>query len=162
LFVSYAQGVPLPQSLNPAAHWMPQPPWLQVAVPPLPGTGHMVQLEPQCVGSPSVSKQVPPQLESGDGQAQWEDWQVMPPLQAVMQSPQWPSSELRFEHELPQSVVPEGQPLAQAYVLPASPVAAAHTGVPEFASQAVLHPPQWVASLRSVSQTSPGLLEQCA
>jgi hypothetical protein len=93
---------------------MPQLPWLHVAVPPLPGTGHTVQAAPQWVGSPSVAKHVPPQSVRGAGQAQWLDWQVMPPAQAVPQSPQWLSSEVKSEHDPEHSTLPAGQPLAQA------------------------------------------------
>jgi hypothetical protein len=49
----HALPVPL-QSLYPALQVVPQLPWLHVAV-PFAGTGQGVQLEPQCVGSPSVS-----------------------------------------------------------------------------------------------------------
>lgn len=92
---------------------MPQLPWLHVAV-PLEGTVQSRQPAPQWVGSPSVSKHVPPQFVRGAGQAHWPDWQVMPPVQAVPQSPQWLSSEVRSEHDPPHSVVPGGQPLLQA------------------------------------------------
>jgi hypothetical protein len=125
------------QSLKPVLHVIPQLPWLQVAV-PLVGTSQTVQLVPQCVGSPSVSKHVPPQFVRGEGQAHVLDWQVIPPEQATSQSPQWLSSLVRSEHEPEHSVVPEGHPLLQAEVAPEG----AHSGVPESGSQVVVHEPQ--------------------
>lgn len=116
---------------------VPQPPWLQVAV-PLAGTGQTVQLAPQWVGSPSVSKQVPPQFVRGEGHAHVLDWHVIPPEHAMPQSPQWLSSLVRSEHNPVHSVVPEGQPLLQAKVAPEG----AHSGVPESGSQLVVHEPQ--------------------
>jgi hypothetical protein len=50
VFVLYAQGVPLPQSLYPSLHLVPHDPVLQVAV-PLIGTLQAVHAKPQCVGS---------------------------------------------------------------------------------------------------------------
>lgn len=134
----------------------PQLPWLHVAVPPLPGTGHAVQLVPQWVGSPSVSKHVPLQFVRDAGQAQLPCWQVMPPVQALPHCPQSASSVIRFAQDPEHKSVPAGHPDAHAYV----PFERAQTGV--LLPQTVVHDPQWSVVLRSVSQTSPGLLEQWA
>jgi hypothetical protein len=145
----------VPHAPYPALQLMPQLPWLHVAVPPLPGTGHAVQLAPQWVGSPSVSKHVPPQFVRGAGHAQVPPWHVVPPVQAVPHVPQLASSVITLEHDPEHRVVPDGQPEAHAYVVPER----AQTGVAPL--HAVVHEPQCAAALRSVSQTSAGLLEQC-
>jgi hypothetical protein len=138
LSVSYAQGVVPPHALKPALHVTPQAPWAHVAVPPVAGTGHTVQLAPQWVGSSSVSKHVPPQFVRGAAQPQVLDWQVIPLEQGVSQLPQWLSSEARSEHDPEHRAVPAWQPLAHAYVVPDG----AQTGVPPSGSQAVVQAPQ--------------------
>jgi hypothetical protein len=57
---------------------------------------------------------VPPQFTSGDGQAHLALWQVIPPEQTVVQSPQWLSSESSLAQVPEHSIVSFGQPLAQA------------------------------------------------
>ncbi len=138
LSVSYAQGVVPPQALKPALQVTPHAPWVHVAVPPLAGAGHAVQLAPQWVGSSSVSKHVPAQFVSGAAQPQLLDWQVIPLEQGVSQLPQWLSSEARSAHDPEHRAAPAGQPLAHAYVVPAG----AQTGVPPPGSQAVVQSPQ--------------------
>lgn len=96
------------------------------------------------------------QLVWGETQAQLLDWQVMPPLHACEQLPQWLSSDARFAHEPLQSIVDAGHPDAHANVLPEG----LHRGV--LPLHAPVHDPQWLGLERSVSQPSPGFVEQCA
>jgi hypothetical protein len=134
---------------------MPQVPPVQMAC-PLAGTGQAVQLAPQCVGSSSVEKQVPPQLVSGATHEHWLDWHLIPPVQATPQLPQWASSVARLAHEPEHAAVPDGHPLVQANALPD----AAHMGAS--AGHCVPQLPQCAGSERSVSQPSLGRVEQCA
>jgi hypothetical protein len=92
----------------------------------------------------------------GAGQEHWLDMHSVPPVQTVVQLPQWLLSVIRLAHVAPHRSVPFGQPELHAKLPVPVP---AQTGV--FPLHEVVQLPQWSDALSGVSQP-PGLLEQCA
>jgi hypothetical protein len=99
---------------------------------------------------------VPLQLVWFPVQAHLLLWQVMPPEQAIAQSPQWALSNVRFAHEPEHRVgAVAGHPDVHAKLLPDG----LQMGVPPL--HTTIQEPQWSLAEKSVSHPSAGAVEQC-
>ena len=71
--------------------------------------GQTLPQPPQLVGELCVAVQTPPQSVPPFGQRQAPPWQVVPPVHATLQAPQFALSEPTLTQRAPHAIVPCGQ-----------------------------------------------------